>query len=175
MFHVEHLLDIQPNACGQVVVGVLSDTHGTLPPEAFRALADLDPQLIVHAGDICADDILPRLEMLAPTVAVLGNNDYAGEYGPKVTGRVLFEVCGVDFTVTHIPSRLGALTSRIAVCGHTHVPKVEQRGMTTVVNPGSTTRPRNADGPTVVCIVLEPGYVRSIQIVRLNGLPPRQG
>ncbi len=168
MFHVEHQFDIQPNARGQVVVGVLSDTHGVLPPEAFRALADLDPQLIVHAGDICADDILPRLEMLAPVVAVLGNNDYPGEYGPKVAGRASFEVSGVDFTVTHIPSRLGAPASRIAVCGHTHVPKVEQCGMTTIVNPGSTTRPRSADGPTVACIVLEPGYVRSIQIVKLN-------
>lgn len=69
-------IDIQPNAQGQVVLGVLSDTHGTLSAEAFRTLAGLDPQLILHAGDICGEDIINRLEMVAPVIAVLGNNDY---------------------------------------------------------------------------------------------------
>lgn len=160
--------EVFEGACGQTVVGVLSDTHGYLPPKAFRALADMSPDLIVHAGDICGDDILPQLEMLAPVVAVLGNNDYPGEYGPRVTSRATFERMGVDFAVTHVPSRLGALTTRIAICGHTHVPKVEQYGFTTVVNPGSTTRPRGPEGPTVARIVLEPGYVRQIQVVRIE-------
>ena len=156
---------IAPNAQGQVVVGVLSDTHGVLSPEAFRTLADMDPQLIVHAGDICGDDILPRLEMLAPVAAVLGNNDWPGAYGPGVTSRSVFEVAGVDFAVTHIPSQLGMLTTRVAVCGHTHVPQVRQVGTCTVVNPGSTTRPRGGSVPSVARIVLEPGCVRQIQIV----------
>lgn len=156
---------IQPNAQGQVVVGVLSDTHGLLSAEAFRTLAAMDPQLIVHAGDICGDDILPRLEMLAPVVAVLGNNDYAGEYGREVRSRAEFDVLGVSFSVTHIPARLGIPSSRIAIVGHTHVPKVEWMGATTVVNPGSVTRPRSSQGPTVARIVLEPGYVRQVQIV----------
>lgn len=160
---------IQPNAQGQVVVGVLSDTHGKLSSEAFHTLAAMDPQLIVHAGDICGDDILPRLEMLAPVVAVLGNNDYAGEYGREVRGRAEFDVLGVSFTVTHIPSRLGIPTSRLAIVGHTHVPKIEWRGATTVVNPGSVSRPRSAEGPTVAKIVLEPNYVRQTQIVPVEG------
>ena len=161
-------LSVEPNARGQVVVGVLSDTHGRLPAEAFRTLADLDPQLILHAGDICGDDVLPRLEMLAPVVAVLGNNDYAGEYGPRVRSRAAFDVLGVGFQMTHIPARLGALTSRIAVCGHTHVAKVEQIGACTLVNPGSVSRPRGSQGPTVAAITLEQGYVRQIQIVPLG-------
>lgn len=165
---MELSLDITPNAQGQVVVGVLSDTHGLLSPAAYRTLADMDPQFIVHAGDICGDDILPRLEMLAPVAAVLGNNDWPGEFGPRVTARATFEVLSVDFTLTHIPARLGALATRLAVCGHTHVPKVEQVGATTVVNPGSTTRPRSELGPTVARIVLEPGYVRQIQIIQIG-------
>lgn len=170
MFHVEHQFDSEKtDARGPVVVGVLSDTHGYLSAEAFQALASMDPTLIVHAGDICGDDILPRLEMLAPVVAVLGNNDYPGEYGPRVTARAEFECCGVDFAVAHISSRLGAPLTRIAICGHTHVPKVEQCGVTTLVNPGSTTRPRDGKGPSVARIELEPGYVRSIRIIRLNG------
>lgn len=157
---------IEPNAQGQVVIGVLSDTHGRLPTEAFRALADLDPQLIVHAGDICGDDILPQLEMLAPVVAVLGNNDYSGEYGSKVRSRAEFDLMGISFTAAHIPSRLGALVARIAICGHTHVAKVEQCGATTIVNPGSVSRPRDAKGPSIAQIVLDRGYVRQIQIIR---------
>ena len=158
-------IDIQPNAQGQVVLGVLSDTHGVLSTEAFRTLADMDPQLILHAGDICADDILPRLEMLAPVVAVLGNNDWPGEFGPRVCERADFEVSGVSFTMTHIPSRLLAGTARLAVCGHTHIPAVEQMGSMTIVNPGSVTRPRSSSGPTVARIVLERDYVRQIEIV----------
>ena len=157
---------IEPNAQGQVVIGVLSDTHGRLPAEAFRALADLDPQLIVHAGDICGDQILPQLEMLAPVIAVLGNNDYSGEYGPKVRSRAEFDLMGVSFSVTHMPSRLGALVTRMAICGHTHVPKVEQCGHTTIVNPGSVSRPRDTKGPTIAKIVLDQGYVRQTQIIQ---------
>ncbi len=159
---------IQPNAQGQVVVGVLSDTHGRLSAEAFHTLAQMDPQLIVHAGDICGDDILPRLEMLAPVVAVLGNNDYAGEYGREVRSRAEFDLLGIGFTVTHIPSRLGVPTSRIAIVGHTHVPKVEWMGATTVVNPGSVTRPRGSEGPTVAKITLEQNYVRQVQVVSVS-------
>lgn len=168
-------LDIAPGDSGQLVVGVLSDTHGLLSPEAFRALADMSPQLIVHAGDICGDDIIPTLEMLAPVVAVLGNNDWPGEYGPHVRERAVFTVSGVDFTVVHIPSRLGLLTTRVAICGHTHVPKVQQCGACTVVNPGSCTRPRSAAGPTVARIVLEPGYVRQVQIVPVGERPESAG
>ncbi len=160
-------LDIAPTPRGQAVVAVLSDTHGYLPPEAFRALASLDPQLVVHAGDICGDDILPRLTMLAPVVAVLGNNDYSGEYGPRVRSRAEFSLLGVDFQVEHIRSRFTMIpTARIVVCGHTHVARVEQCGAATVVNPGSTTRPRGGEGASVAAITLEPGYVRSIRILR---------
>ncbi len=160
-------LDVAPAPRGRAVVGVLSDTHGYLPAEAFRALASLDPRLIVHAGDICGDDILPRLAMLAPVVAVLGNNDYFGEYGPRVRSRAEFSLLGVDFQVEHIRSRFTMVpTSRIVVCGHTHVARVEQCGVATVVNPGSTTRPRGGEGASVAAIALEQGYVRSIRILR---------
>ena len=159
---------VEPNPQGQLVIGVISDTHGRLPTEAFRTLASLDPQLIVHAGDICGDDILPQLEMLSPVVAVLGNNDYVGEYGSHVRRRAEFDLLGVSFSVTHIPERLGALATRVAICGHTHVPKIEQCGATTIVNPGSVSRPRDAKGPTIACIVVEPGYVRQMNIIQLN-------
>ena len=156
---------IHPNAQGQVVLGVLSDTHGSLSTEAFRALADMDPQLILHAGDICGQDILPQLEMLAPVVAVLGNNDYFGEYGSSVTSRADLDICGISITMTHIPSRLLMGTARLGVCGHTHVPRIEQMGVMTILNPGSVTRPRSQEGPTIARVVLEENYIRQIEIV----------
>lgn len=150
----------------QFRIDVLSDTHGVLPPAAFRACAGAD--LIVHAGDICGDDIIVRLEMQAPVIAVLGNNDWPGAYGPDVRSEATFERLGITFKVTHIPSRLPPLDTRIAICGHTHVAQITEVGACTVVNPGSVSRPRGGGGPTMARIILEENFVRSAVIVRLG-------
>ena len=96
-----------------MLVGVLSDTHGRLPEQAYAALADCDH--IIHAGDIGSPDIIRELQTLAPVTAVLGNNDYA-EYGSSV-GRFA-KVCldGVNFLVTHYPRdvRIAATRSVVA-------------------------------------------------------------
>ncbi|MEE8717509.1 MAG: metallophosphoesterase family protein [Coriobacteriales bacterium] len=149
-------------------VDVLSDTHGYLPPAAFRACEGAD--LIVHAGDICGEEVLERLELQAPVIAVLGNNDWPGMYGRELHATERFERRGVTFKVTHIPSRLGALDVRIAICGHTHVPSVSSVGACTVVNPGSVSRPRSSSGPTMARIMLRDDFVESIRIVRLDEL-----
>ena len=151
---------------GLYCIAVLSDTHGYLPPEALAATDGAD--LIVHAGDICSDDILPQLEACAPVVAVLGNNDWPGEFGPNVTSMARFTRCGVDFKVAHIPARLGKLDARVAICGHTHVPLVQQVGACTVVNPGSTTRPRGGGGPSMARILLSENCVRQVQLLKLD-------
>lgn len=151
---------------GAAVVVALSDTHGRLDSDVFALVAAQDPDLIVHAGDICGDDILPRLEMLAPVVAVLGNNDYSGEYGPRVRRSAQFELLGVDFEVAHILSSLGVPVARVAICGHTHMPKVEVMGCATIVNPGSVSRPRDrAQGRTIARIDVGQGYLRAVRIL----------
>mgnify|MGYP000202345428 CR=1 FL=1 len=82
------------------VIGLISDTHGRLPDEALAAMADVDH--IIHAGDIGGPEILHALEALAPTTAVLGNNDF-DEYGSRV-GRFAHPVIdGVRFLVAHYP------------------------------------------------------------------------
>jgi hypothetical protein len=86
--------------------------------------------------------------------------------------RASFTLLGVDFEVTHIPERLGVPLGRIAICGHTHVPKIEQQGACTMVNPGSVSRPRSAKGPTIARIVVEPGYVRQAQILSIYPTAP---
>lgn len=141
-------------AADELLIGVLSDTHGTLDPRAYGALADCGH--IIHAGDICEPAVLRELETLAPVTAVLGNNDFP-EYGSAV-GRFARPVLGgVRFLVAHYPQdvELGRLSlgksraarrgltpsgsevplgdgplqpgdSIPAVCihGHTHVPRL---------------------------------------------------
>jgi putative phosphoesterase len=147
-------------------IDVLSDTHGYLPASAFRACEGAD--LIVHAGDIGGQDIIDRLELQAPVIAVLGNNDWPGMYVSDVREKAEFERCGISFKVVHIPSRLGALDVQIAICGHTHVPQIKTVGATRVVNPGSTTRPRGGSGSTMARIMLRENFVESIVIVHLD-------
>ena len=86
--------------CGMARIGVISDTHGVLPVEAFNALADCEH--IIHAGDICSPEIIRDLQTLAPVTAVLGNNDF-NEYGTSVCRYARPVIDGVRFLVAHYP------------------------------------------------------------------------
>ena len=155
-------------AADEYRIDVISDTHGYLAPRVLDACDGAD--LIVHAGDICGDDILTDLEVLAPVVAVLGNNDWPGQYGPNVQAMARFTRCGITFKVVHIPTRLGELDARVCICGHTHRASVEQVGATTIVNPGSVSKPRDAGGPSMARIILTQDFVKQVQILRLDDL-----
>lgn len=164
-----------------ILVGILSDTHGTLPRSAYAELADCDH--IIHAGDICGPDILTQLETLAPVTAVLGNNDYR-EYGAAVDKFASTKIGGVSFLVAHKPDDLerallgctsalqaGDPIPDVAVHGHTHVPRIVKgkaaRPATLLVCPGSTTRPRGGSSPTVAKLVIKNGSVESAALVEL--------
>lgn len=165
-----------------VLVGILSDTHGTLPRSAYAELADCD--YIIHAGDICGPDILAELETLAPVTAVLGNNDYR-EYGAAVDKFASVKIAGVSFLVTHKPDDLeralrgctsalqpGDPVPDVVAHGHTHIPRVVKgkaaRPATLLVCPGSVTRPRGGSSPTVAKLVLCDGVVKSARLVELT-------
>ena len=164
------------------LVGLISDTHGRLRPEAYAALADCDA--IIHAGDICGPSILRELETLAPVYAVLGNNDY-DEYGPNVGKYARPVIDGVRFLVSHYPRDVritpfgnsavapGDPIPQVCIHGHTHVPKLEYgpdaRPADFVICPGSPTRPRGESGPTVGKILIEEGTVKDIWIESLSG------
>ena len=114
-------------------IGVISDTHGVLPVEAFNALADCEH--IIHAGDICSPEIIRDLQTLAPVTAVLGNNDF-NEYGTSVCRYARPVIDGVRFLVAHYPRDVritfagsGALAPgdplpNVCIHGHTHVPEI---------------------------------------------------
>jgi len=119
-------------------VGVISDTHGLLRPEAVAALAGVDR--IVHAGDIGSPDILAALERIAPVAAVRGNNDRE-RWAAAIPETEVVEVGGVSLYVLHDLHELD-LDPRAAgfaavIAGHSHQPRLQERDGVLYLNPGS--------------------------------------
>jgi putative phosphoesterase len=119
-------------------VGLISDTHGLLRPEAFEALKGSDH--IVHAGDICDPAILTQLEKIAPVTAVRGNNDL----GPWASAIAETEMLQLAETTIYVIHDLGQLDLdpvaeglHVVVSGHSHQPRAEVRGGVLFINPGS--------------------------------------
>jgi uncharacterized protein len=123
---------------GPLRVGLISDTHGLLRPEAAAFLSGSD--LIVHAGDICDAAVLEALRRVAPTVAVRGNND-RGAWAEALRESELVEVGQIVLYVIHDVAAIDidpeAAGVRVVVAGHSHQPSAEQRGGVLFVNPGS--------------------------------------
>lgn len=124
-------------------IGLISDTHGLLRPEALDYLAGCDH--IVHGGDIGGPDILERLAGLAPLTVVRGNNDTAPWTAAlPLTARL--EIGGVALYAVHDIADLdidpGAAGVRVVVSGHSHRPAWAERGGVLYVNPGSAGRRR---------------------------------
>ena len=146
---------------------IISDTHGFLEPDLLDQLQGAD--VIVHAGDICSGADYRTLQKIAPVQMCLGNNDWAGEYGPEVTRKVRFEYEGLQFCVCHYRQDLTGERFDVGVFGHTHVPERDTLGNgALVMNPGSPTFPRSSSGPTMGRIYVEDGRVLSSEIIKLG-------
>jgi hypothetical protein len=119
-------------------VGVISDTHGLLRPEAVAALAGVDR--IVHAGDIGSPDILAALERIAPVAAVRGNNDRE-RWAAAIPETEVVEVGGVSLYVLHDLHELDldprATGFAAVIAGHSHQPRLQERDGVLYLNPGS--------------------------------------
>lgn len=119
-------------------VGVISDTHGLLRPEAVAALAGVER--IVHAGDIGSPDVLAALERIAPVAAVRGNNDRAA-WAAGLPATEVVEVGDVSLYVLHDLHELdldpGAAGFAAVIAGHSHQPRLEERAGVLYLNPGS--------------------------------------
>jgi putative phosphoesterase len=119
-------------------VGVISDTHGLLRPEALAALAGVER--IVHAGDIGAPDVLEALGRIAPVTAVRGNNDRE-RWAADIPETEVLEIGDVSLYVLHDLHELD-LDPRAAgfaavIAGHSHQPRMEERDGVLYLNPGS--------------------------------------
>jgi uncharacterized protein len=119
-------------------IGVISDTHGLLRPEAVAFLRGSD--YIVHAGDIGDVKVLSELSALAPVTAVRGNNDN-GPWAQKIAGTEVLKVGQVSIYVLHDLAQLdldpAAAGYQVVVSGHSHKPSMERRGGVLFLNPGS--------------------------------------
>ena len=125
-------------AAGVHTLGVISDTHGLVRPEALRALAGVER--IVHAGDIGTPEVLEVLERVAPVTAVRGNND-RGAWAKAIPETDVLELGGVSLYLLHDLHELD-LEPRAAgfaavISGHSHQPKLEERDGVLYLNPGS--------------------------------------
>lgn len=149
-------------------VGVVSDTHGLLRPEAVEALAGSD--LIVHAGDVGAAVVLDRLEEIAPVFAVRGNVDLRpGVWGLPDTRIV--EVGEARLYVLHDINQL-SLDPRAAgfdavISGHSHKPLIESRNGVLFINPGSA-GPRRFHLPITLARLTVTGRELSCKLVALE-------
>jgi putative phosphoesterase len=123
---------------GEHLIGVISDTHGLLRPEALAALAGVER--IIHAGDIGTPDVLAALARIAPVTAVRGNNDH-GPWAAAIPETAALEIAGQHLYVLHDLGELdldpaaGGFAAVIA--GHSHKPANDHRDGVLYFNPGS--------------------------------------
>jgi len=140
-----------------VRIGLISDTHDLVRPEALACLAGV--QAIVHAGDIGAPEVLDALARIAPVTAVRGNND-KGPWAERLPLSATLAVEGVSIHVVHdiADLRLDEAGSRIdvVVTGHSHQPAVARRDGVLFVNPGSA-GPRRFKLPVSAGVLLIEG------------------
>jgi uncharacterized protein len=133
-----------------IVLGVISDTHGQLRPEAVGALRGSDR--ILHAGDVGAVEILAALEQIAPVTAIRGNIDTAG-WARALPETEVVEVGGVSIYMLHDLGQLDlkpeAAGFRAVVYGHSHRPKIAEKNGVLYFNPGSA-GPRRFHLPVTV-------------------------
>ena len=147
------------NAAGKLI-GIISDTHGLVRPEALQALEGVE--MILHAGDIGNQEVLDALNEIAPVVAVRGNND-KGAWAQSLPDWDVVEVDDVSIYMLHDVKEIDISPSgggfRVVVSGHSHQPSVaEQRGVL-YVNPGSA-GPRRFTLPVSLAHL----HVRGVQV-----------
>jgi len=121
-----------------VKVGLISDTHGLLRPQALEALRGCD--YLIHGGDIGKPEILEALREIAPLTVVRGNNDTDDAWAYDVPFDAVLRVGKLAIYVTHIladvPETL-ASDVRVIVTGHSHKPLQQTRHGVLYINPGS--------------------------------------
>jgi uncharacterized protein len=121
-----------------MIIGVISDTHGLLRPEAVEVLRG--SQHIIHAGDIGSPEIIPALETIAPVTAIRGNIDQEA-WARRFPETEILELAGLNIYVMHDVNALDlnpkAAGFAAVISGHSHVPKQEMKNGVLYFNPGS--------------------------------------
>jgi len=150
------------------IIGVISDTHGLVRPEALSALKGAE--LIIHGGDIGKPEVLESLRSIAPVCAIRGNND-SDAWAKKLPDILKLQINFVKIYVIHDVNELaidaGAAAIRAVISGHSHQPSVVKRDAVLFINPGSA-GPRRFKLPTSVSkLLLRRGRVQA-EIIELR-------
>ena len=131
-------------------IGVISDTHGLIRPQALAALVDVE--LIIHAGDIGKPEVLQALNGIAPVLAIRGNNDREA-WACDIPDVLYLQINGLNLQVIHnvhdIDGDAASLGVRAVISGHSHKPGIVSRDEILFVNPGSA-GPRRFKLPVAV-------------------------
>jgi uncharacterized protein len=153
-------------------IGVISDTHGLLRPQALAALAG--SELIIHAGDVGRPEILDELRAVAPVVAVRGNVDY-GQWALALPLSQVVEVGETQLYVLHDRNALdlNPVTAgfKAVISGHTHKPLAERTNGVLYLNPGSA-GPRRFKLPVTLAVLETRGGELDVQFVELDVAVP---
>jgi uncharacterized protein len=148
-------------------IGVISDTHGLLRPEAVAALAGCD--LIVHAGDVDSPEVIAALEELAPVFAVRGNMD-RDQWADRLPRMQVVEVDASYLYALHDLQQLDldpvAGGFQVIIAGHSHRPSATTRDGVLYLNPGSAGPRRFALPVTLAKLVVGTGSPQA-EIIRL--------
>ena len=149
-------------------IGVISDTHSRLRPEALQALEGCE--LIIHAGDVGKAEVLEGLRKIAPVIAVRGNVDH----GPVVRDLPVTEVVTAGEAQLYVLHDLGQLDLdpaaagfQAVISGHSHRAKVERREGVLYLNPGSA-GPRRFTLPVSLALLRVNGKDLEAEIVYLD-------
>jgi len=152
----------------EITVGVISDTHGLMRPQALAALQGCD--LIIHAGDVGSTDVIKELAAIAPTHVVRGNVD-SGDWAAGLPMTELVEAGERLFFVLHEISQLDLDPAHAGlaavVFGHSHQPSIETHDGVLFLNPGSA-GPRRFKLPVTVARIDLSGPRMRPQIVELQ-------
>ncbi len=149
-------------------IGVISDTHGILRPEAVRALQGVE--LIIHAGDVGDPAILAELKKIAPVFAVRGNVD-TEPWARELPATAVVQANGASFYVLHNLQELDlkpqASGFAAVFSGHTHQPMQERRDGVLYLNPGSA-GPKRFNLPISLALVdtgIRPWKIEIVQLI----------
>ena len=151
-----------------MIVGVISDTHGLLRPEALDALQGSN--YIIHAGDVGDPQILDQLAAIAPVTAVRGNVDH-GAWAQKIPATNILEIGEILIYVLHrlqdLDLKPEAAKFAAVIYGHSHVPKQEMKNGVLYFNPGSAAPRRFKLPVSLGRLLLTNGKLES-EIVKLG-------
>jgi putative phosphoesterase len=151
-----------------MLLGVISDTHGLLRPEAVEALRGA--QQVIHAGDVGSPEILKKLATIAPVTAVRGNMDKHA-WAQQLPETQVLETGGISIYLLHDLTQLEvkpeAAGFRVVISGHSHIPKQEVRNGVLYFNPGSA-GPRRFKWPVSVGRLSIDGAKVNAELVILN-------